>query len=109
MELPIKARLPRYDEISAAGCTETAGSCPVWLMENMRYWNVSNDKYSMNNNSEGYQDIHGYWLLSSYQDLSIYARLVYLMGRFINSGAVTSTPNFYGIRPVITVPISDLE
>lgn len=109
---PLKSRLPKSREITGGGCTIGNGSCSVWLMENMKYWNGSNDKYSMNNNTETYQNILGYWLLSSYPNKNFGACFVYYYGS-INyfAGATPSwtTNNNYGIRPVITVPISDLS
>ena len=57
---PLKARLPKRNEVEGTDgnhCIDNhSGSCPTWLMENMTYYNVSNDKYSMNNNSEAYQN-----------------------------------------------------
>ena len=104
---PLKARIPKESEVTGAGCTTGAGSCPTWLMEYMTYYNVSNDKYSMNNNSEVYQNqIYGYWLLSSYPGFSSYARIVHFYGRvsfdYTTNGAC-------GARPVITVSTSDLS
>ena len=103
---PLKARLPKQSEVMGAGCTTGAGSCPTWLMENMTYYNVSNDKYSTNNNSEAYQNIYGYWLLSSTPGDSYGARIVYYNGYV---GNVITTNGGYGARPVITVSTSDLS
>ena len=102
---PLKARLLKQNEMST--CTWKSGSCPVWLMENMTYYNVSNDKYSMNNNSEAYQNqINGYWTLSSVSD---YGNIVFSISyNGIGSGDST-TYQFYGTRPVITVAINDLS
>ena len=104
----LKARLPKQSEVMGAGCTTVAGSCPIWLMENMTYWNGANDKYSMNNNSEAYQKkIYGYWLLSSSPGSSTYARTVHYIG---GVGSRNNTTNGdFGVRPVITVPITDLS
>ena len=103
---PLKARLPKESEVKGAGCTTSNGSCPTWLMENMTYYNVSNDKYSMNNNSEAYQgQISGYWLLSSRPGDPYGVR-------YVNYGGIVanSTPtNDCGARPVITVSTSDLS
>ena len=59
----------------------------------------------MNNNSEEYQNIIGDWLLSS---LSGY--LLYVGGVDCNAsvGFTSATNGNYGIRPVITIPISYL-
>ena len=104
---PLKARLPKESEVTGAGCSGSLGSCPVWLMEYMTYHNVSNDKYSMNNNSEAYQNqIYGYWLLSSYPGDSRYARCVDYYGSVFYYG---TTNGYCGARPVITVSTSDLS
>ena len=105
---PLKARLPKESEVMGAGCTTNYGSCPTWLMENMTYWNGANDKYSMNNNSEAYQNqIYGYWLLSSHPGNSTHARYVHYDGR-VYFGHFTAYGNC-GARPVITVNVSDLN
>ena len=104
---PLKARLPKESEVTGAGCTTSQGSCPTWLMENMTYLNVSNDKYSMNNNSEAYQNqIYGYWLLSSLPGYSNFARYVRYYGYV---GYDYTAYGYYGARPVITVSTSDLS
>ena len=105
---PLKARIPKESEVTGAGCTTSNGSCPTWLMEYMTYYNVSNDKYSMNNNSEAYQNkISGYWLLSSSPGNSNGARRVGWGGR-VHSSRSTTIGDF-GARPVITVSKSDLS
>ena len=106
---PLKARIPKESEVTGAGCSTTSsGSCPTWLMENMTYYNVSNDKYSMNNNSEAYQNqIYGYWLLSSSPGGSYVARDV-LSDGFVGNHHYT-TYGACGARPVITVQISDFS
>ena len=103
---PIKARLPKYSEVNGVNCTGSAGSCPVWLMENIKYYNVSKDKYSMNNNSEVYQNINGYWLISSTIGYSNRAYVINYYG-YVQGDSQTKSNN--GIRPVITVPKSYLE
>ena len=104
---PLKARLPKQSEVMGAGCKTVSGSCPTWLMENMTYSNVSNGKYSMNNNSEAYQNqIYGYWLLSSHPGYSTYARGVYYFG---SVGFGSTTDGGCGARPVITVSKSNLS
>ena len=106
---PLKARIPKESEVTGAGCTTSNGSCPTWLMEYMTYYNVSNDKYSMNNNSEAYQNkISGYWLLSSSPgNISNGARRVGWGGRVYSSRSTTIGD--FGARPVITVSKSDLS
>ena len=104
---PLKARLPKQSEVMGAGCTTSNGSCPTWLMENMTYWNGANDKYSMNNNSEAYQNqIYGYWLLSSHPGYSNNVRSVLYYGNVYD---FDTTSGRYGARPVITVSTSDLS
>ena len=104
---PIKARLPKYSEVTGSGCTGTAGSCPSWILENLRYWN---NYYSINsNNISGtpINNILGYWLLSSYSYNSENGRNICYVGRIDYS--LSGCGVNHGIRPVITVPISDLE
>ena len=119
--MSIKARLPKLKEITDAGChiykvkTADYGTCPVWLMENITYFNVSSysgsgniDKYSMNNNTEAYQNqIYGYWLLSSYPGSATNTRGVNYYGFLLNNHAADN--DNYGVRPVITVLLSDLS
>ena len=101
---PLKARLPMEKELKDAGCKTNDGSCPIWLVTNMTYYNVSNDKYSINNNNEEYQNqIKGYWGLASYPNYSTNGRSITYTGKLFQSG------KGYGVRPVITVPISDLS
>ena len=104
---PLKARLPKYNELINAGCTGGDGSCPAWLMENMTYYNVSNDKYSMNNNDEEYQDtVYGYWTLSATPYHNGRARILYYTGTFNSNYTIGGK---HGIRPVITIPKDYLE
>ena len=109
-EYPLKARLATFNEILDAGCElsasdeSTNGSCPIWLMENMKYYNLNNDKYSINNNDESYQNILGYCLLSSSAS-SVGARMVGAHG-IVGSNYVTA--NIFGIRPVTTIKEGDL-
>ena len=106
---PLKARLPKESEVMGAGCTGSSGSCPTWLMEYMTYYYASNDKYSMNNNSEAYQNqIYGYWLLSSDSGDSSYARSVSCTG-IVYHYYGTSYASGSGVRPVIIVSTSDLS
>ena len=104
---PLRSRLPKLNELNAVECHGvTVGVCPAWLMENMKYYNISDDKYFMNNNNEVYQNIMGYWLLSSGPNDSTLAHQVLYYG--LVSYAVTTNNSNYGVRPVITVPMSYL-
>ena len=104
---PLKSRIAKNREISGAGCTGRAGSCPVWLMGNINYYDVTSsvgiDKYSMNNNSQSHNS--GYWLLASHYDRIMFARAIRFLGNWhsYNWLQVNSTDR-YGLRPVITVP-----
>ena len=120
--MPLKARLPKLKEITEAGChiynsstyQQDYGTCPVWLMGYMTYYNVSSytgsgntDKYSMNNNSEAYQNnIYGYWLISSYPGDSNDARRVFYFG-FVGWTYAKYT-GASGVRAVITVSKTNL-
>ena len=104
---PLKARLPKENEVSGTDgnhCTESAGSCPSWLVEYMNDSGTpSNDSYYFNN--ELISGINGYWLLSSYLGNSGLARIVDYFG-------YVGYNNTYGassVRPVITVSLSDLS
>ena len=113
---PIKARLPKLSEMISndVGChlmksSNDHGSCPVWIVENLSYANVANDKYSINKKNVYGSPIHkieGYWLLSSSSSSLKYARAIVEYGAI--SGGESGFTNSYGARPVITVPISDL-
>ena len=118
---PLKARLPREDEVISqdAGChvyssNADEGTCPVWLVENLKYQNVSSyagsgntDKYNEINSNNGITNIYGYWLLSSGLGNSSFARIVYCDGSVGYS--YTSDAGFDGVRPVITVSLSDIS
>ena len=102
--IPIVSRFPKYGEVINVGCSQNQGSCPVWLVENMTYWDGSNNKYLINNNTEIYQNkIVDYWLLSSYPGVSNRARKIFCAGHITSDQTAESS----GIRPVITVPISN--
>ena len=105
-ELPLKARLPKYSEVIGAECTSSSGSCPAWLVNYLRDTSTpsSDSIYPDNETIDG---IYGYWLLSSRLDSSNYAQLVNNHG-YIYDINTAYTRLCYGIRPVITVPKTDL-
>ena len=106
---PLKARLPREDEVKPSDnslCTTGDGSCPMWLVKNLNYWNGANNKYSDNQNN-GITNIYGYWLLCSRPGYSIRARGVHCSG--ILGHLNTSDASNAGLRPVITVSMSDFS
>ena len=106
---PLKARLPREDEVKPSDnslCTTSSGSCPMWLVKNLNYWNGANNKYSDNQNN-GITNIYGYWLLSSRPGVSGSARFVGCSGIVYDCNA--SSAGGYGLRPVITVSMSDFS
>ena len=81
---PLKTRLPRYDEMTGAGCTGASGSCPTWLMENNgTYWLLSSQK---NDNDKAFHTVSSGYL-----------------------AAFCCSASGKAIRPVITVNISDLS
>ena len=107
--LPIKSRLAKYSEVNQAECTTSVESCPTWLVENLRYYGTNNNKYSVNSKNilgTDIYNIHSYLLLSSHSDDHSSARYVDCTGTV--SGTSVSNGSLSGIRPVITVPISDL-
>ena len=108
INFPLKARMPNQKEIENTTCREKVGTCPIWLIENLKYYNVSNDNYAINNNDEPYQNINGYWLLASDRRYWYSAHMIRFDGsRWYNYHVLYTAP--YGIRPVITVPKEYLE
>ena len=121
---PLRARLPKRIEVIGEGkCGEfsssnnNTGSCPEWLVENLRYAGNSlspGANYSINDShkNDATSKIYGYWLLSSTSANSSSARYVYLEGNVRSNASVrnegTNSSN-YGARPVITIPSSALE
>ena len=108
---PLKARMPSQKEIVEVNCSREEGSCPSWLVENIKYWDGANNKYLVNSkNITGTAEfnISGYLLLSTNSGYAL-SEVVTYKGKYAsNEYGVTST-NMYGIRPVITVPLSDLN
>ena len=102
---PLKARLAKHSEIKTGICKNS--TCPAWLIENMTYYNTSDDKYSINNNNESYQrHIYGYWLLSSGSFSNSKANILIYSGGVVNDNSIYGAA---GARPVITVPKGYLE
>ena len=104
--LPLKTRLPIQTEVTPL-CPNKYGSCPVWLMEHVHYYDYPEGKYSINNNSESYQNILGYWLLDTVRNKNEMAKGIFYYGRVDSEDPTTYSK--FGIRAVITVPISDLS
>ena len=113
----LKARLPKYSEVSSSnvrcylGYTSGNyyGSCSSYMVENLLYYSVANNKYSANQNN-GISNIIGYWLLSSGYFNGIKALFVRGVGRSEYINVSNPQDNIkIGIRPVITVPIDDLN
>ena len=106
----LKARLPMKKEIEDTNCSTVLGSCPEWLIGNLRYWESSRNLYTINNDNTSQTsnyNLVGYWLLSS-ADNQDYANYISYPG-CLDRNNCTSYSYSNGIRPVITVPISDLE
>ena len=103
--LPLKARLPKESEVMGAGCTTSTGSCPAWLVDYLNDSSTPSSSYYYN--IEFISGIYGYWLLSSNPGRSTSALLVHSSGK-VGSDS-TSHASGDGVRPVITIPISDLE
>ena len=121
IELPLKARLPREDEVKSeeAGChgyssATDYGTCSAWLLENISYdegtyilWcSTCLTKYEENKTNE-IDGVFGYWLLSSSPDSLEGSNRVNIIG-YVSSYYTSDTVKA-GIRPVITVSKSDLE
>ena len=105
---PLKARLPKFEEVyntdnnDTNHCHNSAGSCPSWLTNGLE------QHLTYYPNNDHISGINGYWLLSSHHGTSSSAREVLLYGNG-NYGLITSSNASNGLRPVITVPKSDLE
>ena len=106
----MKTRLPKYSQVSILECSENEGSCPAYLLDNLRYHNCNGNKYALNSaniSGTAKENIAGYWLLASYFNYNYGAYYVAYHGKitYVNTRNVNSS----GIRPVITVPIMDLS
>ena len=101
----LKARLPKYSEIenyySDGRHCSIIGKCPAWLVDNLEIYSTY---YSTNTHIQG---IKGYWLLSSDSNNNYGALYVYSTGNLGSTHTFVSSD--YGVRPVITVPLSDLQ
>ena len=104
--MPMKARLPKYTELSGAGCTTGAGSCPEWIISYLHYENGISDKYLFNKEA-GINDLYGYYTLSSEATSESDAYRIRYNGN-LNKAAGYTDAN-YGVRPVITVPINMIK
>lgn len=81
----VRARLPRKEELVAAGCTISSGSCKLWLYENL--------------NTTGDSNAKGYWTSTTHSSTSYNAWIVGNKGNLEASMLIKSS----GIRPVITL------
>ena len=97
---PLKARLPISKELTDQGCTTSDGSCPAWLVDHLRYADISNDKYALNTGNR--LGIEGYRILKSNTYAESYCSTISYLGK-IFSGNYRNTLAKGGIRPVITV------
>ena len=106
---PLKARMPKKSEVVSNDndkiCSHTGpcNQCPNWLVDYLDSpSSICGDIYITNSHIG---NIVGYWLLSSYFEGGSY-----YIGNNGNDGAdYTNIYDKYGIRPVIKVPIEDLE
>ena len=103
---PLKSRLPKLEEVYNTGtdtnhCHTSYRSCPAWLTNGLK---IGSAYYPDNEHIEG---ITGYWTLSS-NPLGYGARAVNCWGTGADSGN-NNDDSSYGIRPVITVSLSDLQ
>ena len=92
--LTAKARLPKYEEISAAGC-DGSGTCPLWLANYL-----GSSSYVTGTGVKNLSNMRGYWLLSTNKKTPT-------AGSTVNyNGALASriiSDYGYGVRPVISV------
>ena len=103
--LPLKARLPKYSEVTDVGCTTTRGSCPAWIVEYLAD-SATGTEETIYPDNETIAGIRGYWLLSSSSTNGAYPVFDYVN---LTSNADVNDETRYGIRPVITVSKSDLN
>jgi len=92
----LKARLPKFSEMTGAGCTEFGGSCPVWMVNGL---NASTNSYP-SGVKEDISGLNGYWGLSSYTYGVQYTRCISHIGLYDEHASVKEN---YGIRPVIEI------
>ena len=107
---PIKARIPKMSELTVLGCSYNNGSCPAWLVENLKYGDVSSysasgytDRYAINNGIT--ENIWGYWTLDSMEGNNDRSYSIFYMGKVYEFSTTMSSRT---ARPVITVPKSEL-
>ena len=101
--MPIKSRLPKYSELTSNEVKESDGKLKYWLVDNLNeHSNYPSSLYPKKNNISG---IDYYWTLSSYPNTSYQSYAVNENGYLSNPQSQTNR----GIRPVITVPISNFE
>ena len=102
-DYPLKARLAMRSEIQNVGCTTTSETCPIWLIDNL-----SDASLSLYTETSKINGIYGYWLLSSSQ-----AKGNNNACNIKNNGSesyyLTNDTSKYGIRPVITMLVSNLS
>ena len=98
---PIKARLPKYSEVTSNEVKESGGKMKYWLVDNLNaHSNYPSSLYPKKNNLSG---IDYYWTLSAYLNSSYQSYAVNENGYLSNLQSETKR----GIRPVITIPISN--
>lgn len=91
----LNARLPHYNELS------NVSSTAIYLID---YLHGESNEGSDTGEKNTVNNVYGYWTLSSSATDSSYACYVnYAGNRGSNS---VKTANYYGVRPVITVPIN---
>ena len=100
---PLKARLPKENEVTFNEAIQGNTRLKYWLVDNLEY----SDNYPIEiyEKKQNIQGIYNYWLLSSCFYSNSFSNYVYNYG-YLGAGY---TSNYYGIRPVITVPIDDLN
>jgi len=96
-----KARLITKDEAAYLGCTFNRDSCPEWVQKGTEY-----------DDSSEYWHIYGYWTSSpcNSENLSIISQnaYAYVVDRILALNSSYAQTDTEGIRPVITVKITDV-
>ena len=87
----MKARLPKYTELTNLGCKRDAVGCPSYLYQNLYGTGDDNTK--------------GYWTSAAKSDSSHHSLCVYIDGKISFSYTIYGHPYsaIAGIRPVITI------
>ena len=86
---PVRAHLPKFSELITVCAYNQSNSCPSWMVGNLKSL-----------------DINGYWSMSAYKDNYYDA---YLVRSYATIDRIGTNYSEIGIRPVITLSLTDLS